>query len=98
MELDNQTQNHKEIQKLSEWHAIEKLTPFIEEVFCQTNSEAYNIEETEEPDFVFCCHEKSIGVEVIECHPSTSKKKKTMPLLWRVLKRKYASRFQITYI
>lgn len=53
MELDNQTQNHKEIQKLSEWHAIEKLTPFIEEVFCQTNSEAYNIEETEEPDFVF---------------------------------------------
>lgn len=76
MQLDNQTQNHKEIQKLSEWHAIEKLTPFIEEVFCQTNSEAYNIEETEEPDFVFCCHEKSIGVEVIECHPSTSKKKK----------------------
>lgn len=76
MQLDNQTQNHKEIQKLSEWHAIEKLTPFIEEVFCQTNSKAYNIEETEEPDFVFCCHEKSIGVEVIECHPSTSKKKK----------------------
>ena len=76
MQLDDQTPNHQETQKLAERRAVETLTPFIDEALGLTNCESCNVKETEEPDFVFGYRDKSIGVEVIECHPSTSKKKK----------------------
>lgn len=76
MQLDDQTPNHQEKQKLSERRAVETLTPFINEALGLTNSESCNVKEIEEPDFVFGYRDKSIGVEVIECHPSTSKTKK----------------------
>lgn len=76
MQLDDQTPNHQETQKLAERRALETLTPFIDEALGLTNCESCNVKETEEPDFVFGYRDKSIGVEVIECHPSTSKKKK----------------------
>lgn len=76
MQLDDQTPNHQETQKLAERRAVETLTPFIDEALGLTNSDSCNVKETEEPDFVFGYRDKSIGVEVIECHPSTSKKKK----------------------
>lgn len=76
MQIDNQTKNHQAKQKNAERCAVEKLTPYINEALGLTNSESCNDKETEEPDFVYWYRDKSIGVEVVECHPSTSKKKK----------------------
>lgn len=76
MKIDNQIQNHQAKQKNTEKCAVEKLTPYINEALGLTNSESCNGKDAEEPDFIFRYRDKSIGVEVIECHPSTSKKKK----------------------
>lgn len=76
MKIDNQMQNHQAKQKNTEKCAVEKLTPYINEALGLTNSESCNGKDAEEPDFIFRYRDKSIGVEVIECHPSTSKKKK----------------------
>lgn len=76
MQIDNQTKNHQAIQKNAERYAVETLTPSIYEALGLTNSESCNVKDAEEPDFIFGYRDKSIGVEVIECHPSTSKKKK----------------------
>ena len=76
MQIDNQTKNHQAIQKNAERYAVETLTPSIYEALGLTNSEPCNVKDAEEPDFIFGYRDKSIGVEVIECHPSTSKKKK----------------------
>lgn len=76
MQIDNQTKNHQAKQKNAERCAVERLTPYINEALGLTNSESCNDKETEEPDFVYWYRDKSIGVEVVECHPSTSKKKK----------------------
>lgn len=76
MKIDNQMQNHQAKQKKTEKCAVEKLTPYINEALGLTNSESCNGKDAEEPDFIFRYRDKSIGVEVIECHPSTSKKKK----------------------
>lgn len=76
MQLQDQTPKHQETQKLAEKRAVETLTFSINEALGLTNSEACNVKDTEEPDFIFRYRDKSIGVEVIECHPSTSKKKK----------------------
>lgn len=76
MKIDNQMQNHQAKQKNTEKCAVEKLTPYINEALGLTNSESCNVKDAEEPDFIFGYRDKSIGVEVIECHPSTSKKKK----------------------
>lgn len=63
-------------QKLSEKMAIEQVIPFVKEALGQPNENDFKEEETESPDFIFRCHDKSIGVEVIECHPSLSLHKK----------------------
>lgn len=76
MQLDDQTKNHQATQKNAERYAVETLTPSIYEALGLTNSEPCNVKDAEEPDFIFGYRDKSIGVEVIECHPSTSKKKK----------------------
>ena len=76
MQLQDQTPKHQETQKLAEKRAVETLTSSINEALGLTNSEACNVKDTEEPDFIIRYRDKSIGVEVIECHPSTSKKKK----------------------
>lgn len=76
MQLDDQTKNHQAAQKNAERYAVETLTPSIYEALGLTNSELCNVKDAEEPDFIFGYRDKSIGVEVIECHPSTSKKKK----------------------
>ena len=76
MQLDDQTKNHQATQKNAERYAVETLTPSIYEALGLTNSESCNVKDAEEPDFIFGYRDKSIGVEVIECHPSTSKKKK----------------------
>ena len=76
MQLQDQTPKHQETQKLAEKRAVETLTSSINEALGLTNSEACNVNDTEEPDFIIRYRDKSIGVEVIECHPSTSKKKK----------------------
>ena len=78
MQIDNQTKNHQAIQKNAERYAVETLTPSIYEALGLTNSESCNVKDAEEPDFIFGYRDKSIGVEVIECHPSTSKKKKNI--------------------
>lgn len=76
MQIDNQKKNHQATQKNAERYAVESLTPSINEALGLTNSESCNVKDAEEPDFIFGYRDKSIGVEVIECHPSTSKKKK----------------------
>ena len=76
MQLQDQTPKHQETQKLAEKRAVKTLTSSINEALGLTNSEACNVKDTEEPDFIIRYRDKSIGVEVIECHPSTSKKKK----------------------
>lgn len=76
MQLDDQTKNHQATQKNAERYAVETLAPSIYEALGLTNSELCNVKDAEEPDFIFGYCDKSIGVEVIECHPSTSKKKK----------------------
>ena len=78
MQLQDQTPKHQETQKLAEKRAVETLTSSINEALGLTNSEACNVKDTEEPDFIIRYRDKSIGVEVIECHPSTSKKKKNI--------------------
>ncbi len=60
-------------QKLSEWNAIKNLIPIINKKL-GINISMYDKQyEAEMPDFIF--HDEkgySIGVEVVECHPSVN--------------------------
>lgn len=64
-------------QKLSEWNAIKNLIPIINKKL-GINISMYDKQyEAEMPDFIF--HDEkgySIGVEVVECHPSVNINKK----------------------
>ena len=64
-------------QKLSEWNAIKNLIPIINNKL-GINISMYDKQyEAEMPDFIF--HDEkgySIGVEVVECHPSVNINKK----------------------
>lgn len=81
MQLNNYTSKHGKEQKESERRAIETLTPSIRDALSQDNTESYEIEETESPDFVFRSRETTIGIEVVECHPSIKKGKDNAPAL-----------------
>lgn len=59
-----------------EWQAIAPAIPFVEKTLGLTDIENNVSYENEEPDFVFGNDTKSIGIEVIECHPSLSLHKK----------------------
>ena len=64
-------------QKNSEWNAIENLIPIINKKL-RINISVYDKQyEAEMPDFIFK-NEKgyTIGVEVVECHPSVNINKK----------------------
>lgn len=67
--------NHIIKQKSIEIQAIQPILPIIaQELGIDHINERMTITET--PDFIFSNGNKSIGVEVIECHPSTAKHKK----------------------
>ena len=62
--------------KKQEWEAIKNVITDINK-YLDINIIPYNVQyENESPDFVFRNEKKSIGIEVIECHPSVQKNKK----------------------
>ena len=67
--------------KGKEWIAIDKVIPAIEDMLKLTGIKCQKKYESESPDFVFYNAEKSIGVEVVECHPSCKKSKDNAPVL-----------------
>lgn len=63
----------EQYKKRKEWNAIKNCIPLINE-YLQLNIEDYDDKYSQEsPDFVFSNKDKSIGIEVIECHPSVRK-------------------------
>lgn len=64
------------IQKKKEWRAIENIIPEIENYLNIEHILLKEQYESESPDFIFSNGTISIGIEVIECHPSTEKRKK----------------------
>lgn len=69
----NNRERHK---KLTEWNAIRNLIPSINKFLQIEISQFEEKYSQERPDFVFSYKKKSIGIEVIECHPSTRENKK----------------------
>ncbi|MBP7105509.1 MAG: hypothetical protein KBA83_10325 [Fermentimonas sp.] len=63
-------------QKNNEWGAIKNIVPSIENILQLTNVQDNQQYKSESPDFVFSNGSMSIGVEVVECHPSVNKCKK----------------------
>lgn len=65
--------NKREQQKKSkEWYYIQKILPDISD---ELKYDVLKLEETvsyEKPDFKFSYNNKTIGVEVVECHPSNN--------------------------
>lgn len=69
--------NHRDNQKQSEREVIKVIIPALMEALHLSEKEfPERIKETEEPDFIVQNGDMEIGVEVIECHPSASSKKK----------------------
>lgn len=66
-----------DIQKRLEKEAINNIRPYIEERLGIVLTDITNAYYCERPDFIFKNEQgESIGVEVVECHPSVQKNKK----------------------
>lgn len=62
--------------KMKEWNVIKNLLPTINkhlQLSIQDYDDKYS---RESPDFVFSNESKSIGIEIVECHPSVNTSKK----------------------
>lgn len=69
-------ENKQQHKKLKEWNIIENILPSINK-FLQLDIRTYDDKYSHEsPDFVFSNGNKSIGIEIVECHPSVRKCKK----------------------
>lgn len=76
--------NHHSNKKQSERDAIEPIIPIVMNALALADINDKNMQETEEPDFVFIGADYKIGIEVVECHPSIfnlKKKKDNAPAL-----------------
>jgi hypothetical protein len=86
-------------QKLSEWNAIKNLIPIINKKL-GINISMYDKQyEAEMPDFIF--HDEkgySIGVEVVECHPSVNINKKRNAVERNTFKNKVCNIVQKKYL
>lgn len=68
-------EEQQQYKKKKEWNAIKNCIPLINKCL-QLNIDAETYDDKyfrESPDFVFFNNDKSIGVEVVECHPSVRK-------------------------
>ena len=68
-------EEQQQYKKKKEWNAIKNCIPLINECL-QLNIDPETCDDKyfrESPDFVFFNNDKSIGVEVVECHPSVRK-------------------------
>lgn len=84
------------MQKKKEWNAIKNCIPLINECL-QLNiaPESYDDKYSREsPDFVFSNNDKSIGVEVVECHPSVMKCKTKNAVEQESFERKICNEFK----
>lgn len=81
-------------QKNIEWKAISNVIPMIERHLNLENINHNTKYESESPDFIFYNDKYSIGIEVVECHPSVQDNKKRNAPALESLKNKICMMFK----